>query len=153
MRLVLLSPTAPLTFQGSVIRPCQHQVSLCDIPCKCTLDPHCRKNLCTLDTVDLSNYNALLPPFSEDPTKIKEKLETLMTIHKPTHRDFDWLLLKNILPTHDYIVVSDMPNSPGERKQIQNFSPTLLQMTKGSTESGYSSTDGNNSRGFPFFLK
>lgn len=59
---------------------------------------------------DLLNDKTLLPPLSEDPTKLREELERLVTIHNPT----DWLL-RRVLPTHGYTAVSRQARQPLEK--------------------------------------
>lgn len=56
-------------------------------------------------TADLLNYEALLPPLSEDPIKFRKESERLVVIHNSIHRDLDWPL-KNVLATHDYTVAN-----------------------------------------------
>lgn len=97
-------------FAGPTIRLCQCQAFLCHVFCERVLPSlltYSRRQRIHVPwtATGLLNYEVLLSPLSEDPTKLRKELKILEALHNSTHGDIDWLL-RDVLPTNGYDVVN-----------------------------------------------
>lgn len=118
---------------GSVIRLCELQGFLSNVFCRYIVDLH-SKNLCPLNN-NTSQLQSPLPLLLEDPTSFKGELKRLMAIHKPTHREYIWLL-RGVFHKHDNTIVitqaSPPPHRkpPSQRQQLARILQALLHRTR-----------------------